>query len=332
MRLTRGQARADTETPLARALAAVRLLLAGDIADGIAHYRASMQASKGRLPIGVHIAMLESAGHAPAAQALRELGLSTGEDVSAAAYQPQSPDQLCRDYEALFARGAINSRMIAGYAAGLIELGRAEDAARIFDSARLFRTVMLGDLAGGNEELAAAVAAEMATRAAAARPTTSGPALEMLRIGKLTQDPGPAVARLIDAIEAEARRYLARWAGSDHPFARHVSDRHVIHAWGLISQGPGRLDRHSHKRGWVTCVYYPVGVPECEAGGELVVGAPEDGAPLPGWPQTRVRPRAGLLVLMPSYYTHWTTPYDAPGLRVSIAVDFELGRVAEDAA
>lgn len=130
-----------------------------------------MQASKGRLPIGVHIVMLEAAGHAPAAQALRALGLRTGEDVSAAAYQAQSPDQLCRDYEALFARGAINSRMIAGYAASLIELGRAEEAARIFDSARLFRAVKLGD---PSEELAEAVAAEMAMRAAAsARPTTN---------------------------------------------------------------------------------------------------------------------------------------------------------------
>jgi len=291
-----------------------------------------MQASKGRLPIGVHIAMLESAGYASAAQALRELGLRTGEDVSAGAYQAQSPDQLCRDYEALFERGAINSRMIAGYAAGLVELGRAEEAARIFDPERLFRTVMLDDPVGGSEELAEAVAAEMAMRAAAsARPTTNGPALDMLRIGKLTQNPGAAVARLIDAIEAEARRYLARWARSDHPFAQHVSDQHLIHAWGLISEGPGRLDRHSHKRGWVTCVYYPVGVPEGEAGGQLVVGAPEDGAPLPGWPQARVKPQAGLLVLMPSYYTHWTTPYDAPGLRMSIAVDFEISRVAEGA-
>lgn len=292
-----------------------------------------MQAAKGRLPIGVHIAMLDAAGHPRAAQALCELGLRTGEDVSAAAHQAQSPDQLCRDYEALFARGAINSRMIAGYVAGLIELGRAAEAARIFDSARLFRTVMLGAPTAGSEELAAAVAGEMATRAAAAaRPTANGPALDMVRIGKLTQDPGPAVARLIDAIEAEARRYLGRWAGSDHPFAQHVSDQHVIHAWALISQGPGRLDRHSHKRGWVTCVYYPVGVPEGEAGGALVVGAPKGGAALPGWPQARVRPQAGLLVLMPSYYTHWTTPYDAPGLRVSIAVDFELDRVAEGAS
>jgi len=106
----------------------------------------------------------------------------------------------------------------------------------------------------------------------------------------------------------------------------------MIHAWCLISQGPGRLDRHSHKRGWVTCVYYPVGVPDGEKGGDLVVGPPEDGAAAPGWPHARIRPRAGLLVLMPSYYTHWTIPYDAPGLRVSIAVDFELDRPASPVA
>ncbi|MBL8651555.1 MAG: hypothetical protein JNL35_14280 [Sphingopyxis sp.] len=299
------------------------------MAGGIARYRASMRASKGGLPIGIHIAMLESAGHSRAAQALAELGLRTGEDVSAAAHNAKSPVQSCRDYEALFERGAINARMIARYAASLIELGRGDEAERIFDSSRLLQTVMLDDLTVANEPLAQAVATEIKTRAAAhARPATNGPALDMLRLGKLTDDPGPAVATLLDAVEAEARRYLASWAGSDHPFARHVSDRHVVHAWALISQGPGRLDRHSHKRGWVTCVYYPVGVPAGEAGGALVVGAPEGGVPLAGWPQGRVRPEAGLLVLMPSYYTHWTTPYDAPGLRMSIAVDFELGRAA----
>lgn len=292
-----------------------------------------MVASKGRLPIGIHIAMLESAGHAPAAQALCDLGLRTGEDVSAAAHNASSHGQLCREYEALFKRGAINARMIARYAEGLIELGRADEAARIFDPARLFQTVALDDLTIAGEPMSQAVATEIAARAnAAVGPTTNGPALDMLRVGKLGDNPGPAVAKLIGAIEAEARRYLASWAGSDHPFARHVSDEHVIHAWGLISQGPGRLDRHSHKRGWVTCVYYPVGVPDGEMGGELVVGPPEDGASLPGWPQVRARPRAGLLVLMPSYYTHWTTPYDAPGVRMSIAVDFELSRDAEGAS
>jgi hypothetical protein len=31
-------------------------------------------------------------------------------------------------------------------------------------------------------------------------------------------------------------------------------------------------------------------------------------------------------------FTHWTMPYDAAGLRVSIAVDFELSRAADDAS
>ena len=285
-----------------------------------------MAASKGRPPIGVHIAMLESAGHASAAQALRDLGLRTGEDVSAAAAQMSpSPDQRCREYEMLFERGAINSRMIAGYAAGLIEFGRSEEAARIFDTPRLFQTVMLDDVTVATEPLAQAVAAEIASRAAA-EPAANGPVFGMLRVGRLTHDPGPALARMLDVVEAEAQRHLANWADSDHPFARHVSNQHVIHSWCHISQGPGRIDRHYHKRGWVTCVYYPVGVPDGEKGGDLVIGSPDDGEPLPGWPQARIRPRAGLLVLMPSYYTHWTMPYDAPGLRVSIAIDFELTR------
>lgn len=40
-----------------------------------------------------------------------------------------------------------------------------------------------------------------------------------------------------------------------------------------------------------------------------------------GWPDAKIRPEADLLVIMPSWYVHWTEPLERPGLRLSVAID-----------
>jgi len=39
------------------------------------------------------------------------------------------------------------------------------------------------------------------------------------------------------------------------------------------------------------------------------------------WGARTIKPRAGTLLLFPSYYTHWTVPLNRPGLRTSVAFD-----------
>jgi hypothetical protein len=132
--------------------------------------------------------------------------------------------------------------------------------------------------------------------------------------------PDPAATRLIDAISRESRIYLRDWAASEHPLAKLVPTTVDIQAWGLISRGDGYTVPHIHAHGWATGVFYPAR-PEGN-GGELMIGRLEDaGGSDADWHTTRVRPNTGLLILIPSYYTHWTARLDGPGLRTSVAFD-----------
>ena len=132
----------------------------------------------------------------------------------------------------------------------------------------------------------------------------------------------PVARRLIAQISTETGEYLKRWRRSDHPLARFVPQGFVIQAWGLISRGGGYNTPHIHNQGWVTGVFYPRSV-DME-GGELVIGCARNaaGSDCDGG-ETRVKPKAGLLVLMPSFYTHWTVPLDGSGLRTSVAFDVQ---------
>jgi putative 2-oxoglutarate-Fe(II)-dependent oxygenase superfamily protein len=95
-----------------------------------------------------------------------------------------------------------------------------------------------------------------------------------------------------------------------------------ISAWGLISRGEGFNAPHIHHKGWATGVYYPAAPEGGGPGGALRIGPPPAlGARAPGWPDATIRPEPGLLVLIPSFYTHWTVPLGRPGLRTSIAFD-----------
>jgi hypothetical protein len=93
----------------------------------------------------------------------------------------------------------------------------------------------------------------------------------------------------------------------------------------MISHGDGYNVPHIHPKGWITGVLYIAGPNRAEAGnsspGALRVGSPPSVVGSAGWPDITVAPAPGTLVLMPSYYTHWTVPLGRPGLRIAIAFD-----------
>lgn len=59
---------------------------------------------------------------------------------------------------------------------------------------------------------------------------------------------------------------------------------------------------------------------EGSTGGQLRVGGWEDPAP-PGWPDESIAPEPGLLVVLPSWYVHWTEPTGAEGPRLAITTE-----------
>lgn len=290
----------------------LRLCLAGDETDGLARYRSvAVPHLFEKLPLGLHVHMLREAGRLDAAGLLATLTLRSGGDLAWKAARPNvSPELRAAEYEALLAQGLGNPRMVDRYLGALTDLGRTADVAAIFDPARLLDIVQIG----GGDVAARALLDREAGLETQARQSIR----DMREIPKLRHI--PEFAPLIAACRAETKAYYARWAASDHPLACLVPEAFELSAWGLISRGEGYNLRHQHPLGWATGVYYPAGVDQDIAGGSLCIGGWQDPAP-PGWPVAKIRPEAGLLVLMPSYYVHWTEPLGAPGLRLSIAFD-----------
>ena len=236
---------------------ALRLLLAGEMESGLALYRQQLSGNRiPDVPIGMHLLFLERAGRADCARSLLQLALERGANVATRAGGfGASAAEAASEYEALFARGIINSRMILDYLRVLAELGRMDELAMILDRGRLLRQVEIDLPAPGNDgrSLAAAVEALLLEHEAQAVHQEAVQSVRNMRmLKKFTHLDHPAALALTGALERETRRYLEDWAGSDHPFARFVPLDFRIEGWGLISRGPGYNIPHIHQQGWAT--------------------------------------------------------------------------------
>ena len=126
-------------------------------------------------------------------------------------------------------------------------------------------------------------------------------------------------------IDRRVAHYIANWTQGDHVISRWVPRTFKVSAWAMISHGDGYNVPHIHHEGWISGVLYVAGPDRADAGdsspGALRIGPPPDVVESAGWPDITVTPAPGTLVLMPSYYTHWTVPLGRPGLRIAIAFD-----------
>jgi len=295
----------------ARRIAAdgLRLCLAGDEAAGLALYHTIAKPGLfAKLPLGLHVDMLREAGRDGSAESLAALTLRQNGDLSRKAMRADATaaDKAC-EYEALLARGLANPLMVNRYLGMLTALGRTAEVAAMFDAERLLHVVRIDG--------ADAAAQALLDREAGLEIGSSHSVRDMRKIPRLHDI--AEFAPLLAACRAETNAYCARWAASDHPLAQFVAGAFAIQAWGLISRGEGYNSRHQHPHGWTTGVYYPAGLTPGIGGGSLCIGGWQDPAP-PGWPVAQIRPEAGMLVLLPSYYVHWTDRLSAPGLRLSI--------------
>lgn len=302
----------DIEADRRTAAEALRLCLDGDEPAGLARYRSiDGPPAYARLPLGLHVHVLRDAGREDAADTLAELTVRGGGDLAWKALRDgASPQVAAAEYEAWLARGLVNPLMVNRYLRALTALGRTAEVAAIFDPARLLHIVRIG----GAEAAAKALLDREAGLAIGSRISIR----DQREVRGLADI--PEFAPVLAACRAETQAYCARWRASDHPLAHLVPAAFSLAAWGLISRGEGYNSRHQHPIGWATGVYYPLGVPDHLAGGSLCIGGWTDPAP-PGWPVGEIRPEPGLLVLMPSYYVHWTRPLGVPGLRLAIAFD-----------
>jgi hypothetical protein len=270
--------------------------------------------------------LLEQVGRTSEADAVRRLALEGGANLALKAGGiGAAPAEAACEYERLIAAGTVNSRMIWEYLIVLSKLGRVGEVAAILAPERLLRQVRidLPSMSGGPGRLAATIGDVLLEEESRGTYYEASQSIRsMTTIKDLQNLEHPAMASLVAALRKESADYLADWGASGHPLAGLVPAGFEISLWGLISRGDGYNTRHIHNRGWATGVYYPTALPDEGDSGTLRIGCPEElGDAARGWPDIAIRPESGLLVLMPSFYPHWTVPLGRPGLRISIAFD-----------
>jgi hypothetical protein len=275
------------------------------------------------LPVGMHLKLLRSFGLHDAADIIRRSALAAGLDICLSAVMGRSPAVIVDEYRTLFAQGLINTTMVSSFLVGLSKLGVRDELAALLDVNRLLcmAQVRVGESASHWKSLER-ILLEAEVDDTWQEATQS---VRKMHNIKLNQHPDRLVQATLAEIDRRAAHYVANWTNSDHVLSRWVPRPFTVCHWAMISHGDGYNVPHIHSKGWVTGVLYVAGPDRVDAGndspGALRVGPPAGVAESVGWPDITVAPAPGTLVLMPSYYTHWTVPLGRPALRISIAFD-----------
>jgi hypothetical protein len=142
----------------------------------------------------------------------------------------------------------------------------------------------------------------------------------------LVADPDPAIQAALKAFLRPIEHYRGL-LGNDpaHPLSvRNRGAAAYVGAWSVQLRREGFHVNHVHPMGWISSAYY-VSVPDEVADQTLRSGWLKFGEtryPVPGaTPERMVQPRAGRLVLFPSYMWHGTNPIHGSVPRTTIAFD-----------
>lgn len=114
-------------------------------------------------------------------------------------------------------------------------------------------------------------------------------------------------------------------ADPKHPFARrNTGAAKFVGAWSVRLRASGFHVDHIHPSGWLSSACYIALPPEVDRNvdvGALQFGVPDAALGLDLPPRRIVRPRAGRLVLFPSYFWHGTVPFESEQPRLTVAFD-----------
>jgi len=112
-------------------------------------------------------------------------------------------------------------------------------------------------------------------------------------------------------------------AEKSHPTNSRVSnDINFSGAWSIWMKSNGFHKNHYHSEGWYSGVYYVTAPDELHNNeGHLKIGEPGLEIPAKHSPDLYIKPKAGRLVLFPSFLWHGTVPFNSNNPRVSIAFD-----------
>ncbi len=231
----------------------------------------------------------------------------------------------------LRARGAWGAYLPSVMALAATTPEQQRELAALIDPAGWFSAAQLDVPADFNRLLAAELLAHDALGALPAAKATRGSGG---RIDQLHLAGGPLAQELLARVRTAAAAYAAqRQALAPHPMVAHRPAAAGLNSWAVAVHDDGHESWHLHPDGWLSGVYY-VAVPPAEPRAGERPGAIEFGPhPFGGyredsaWRRWHVVPRAGLLLLFPSYYAHRTWPTGSAEPRVCIAFDVIPGAV-----
>jgi tetratricopeptide (TPR) repeat protein len=222
-------------------------------------------------------------------------------------------------------RGAWGSYVPSAMAHSASTPEQFNEVDALVDRPRWFSANELGVPEGFNETL---IAELLLQKGRLPLPSTLATLGSGNRIDQLELAGGAIVQELLGRIRAAVERYATeRQCFTDHPLIAHQPACITLSSWALDVHRDGHEAWHIHPSGWISGVYY-VKVPEVEASSDGHSGAIGFGPypfglhkEIPSWPHWHVMPKAGLLVLFPSYYAHRTWPTGVNDPRICVAFD-----------
>jgi len=155
------------------------------------------------------------------------------------------------------------------------------------------------------------------------------PINQTLRMGSQTEMDlslidDPVLKAFFNAIDAPIRDYMESigWDAS-HPLRRrNRGDYRISGAWSVRLSENGHHVNHVHPMGWISSAYYvdlPPNVNSESQEGWIKFG--QSNLDLGEQPEHIVQPKAGRLVLFPSYMWHGTIPFSGSATRLTLPFD-----------
>lgn len=145
----------------------------------------------------------------------------------------------------------------------------------------------------------------------------------------LSGESDPVIKQYLAALDDPIKRYLEHIG--DHPAhplsARNQGAYQFAGCWSVRLDGGGHHVNHVHPQGWISSAYY-VSVPESVANsraGWIKFGEPPYATEPAITAQHWVEPKAGMLVLFPSFMWHGTEPTGGEQLRLTAPFDLVPG-------
>lgn len=149
------------------------------------------------------------------------------------------------------------------------------------------------------------------------------------QLPSITKMDDPALRAYPEAAAGAIRNYLERVGKGDDPLRRRNKGRfEIITAWSVRLPSSGFHTDHVHPQGWLSSACH-LRLSKTQGGdaraGWLKFGEPGIPTAPKLAPEHFVEPKAGVLVIFPSYMWHGTVPFEGAQSRLTVAVDISPG-------